>query len=41
MMYDEDMIAPMRQELAELGITETRTPEEVDRYLKDSRAPPW
>jgi putative YphP/YqiW family bacilliredoxin len=37
MMYDEDMIAPMRQELAELGITETRTPEEVDRYLKDSK----
>jgi len=37
MMYDEEMIAPMRQELAELGITETRTAEEVDRYLKDSK----
>jgi putative YphP/YqiW family bacilliredoxin len=37
MMYDEEMIAPMRRELADLGITETRTAEEVDRYLKDSK----
>jgi putative YphP/YqiW family bacilliredoxin len=28
-MYPEDMIAPMRAELANNGYTETRTPEEV------------
>ncbi len=33
MMYDEEMIAPMRQELTDLGFIETRTPQEVDRYL--------
>ncbi len=37
MMYDEEMIAPMREELTDLGITETRTADEVDRYLKDSK----
>jgi putative YphP/YqiW family bacilliredoxin len=34
MMCDEDMIAPMRQELTELGIQETRTPAEVDKVLE-------
>jgi putative YphP/YqiW family bacilliredoxin len=33
MMYDEEMIAPMRQELTSLGIQETRTPEAVDKAL--------
>ena len=33
MMYDEELIAPMRQELADLGIVETKTPEAVDQYL--------
>ncbi len=33
MMYDETMIAPMRRELTDLGITETRTATEVDNYL--------
>ena len=33
MMYDEELIAPMRQELADLGIVETKTPESVDQYL--------
>ena len=33
MMYDETLVAPMRQELTELGIVETRTPAEVDKYL--------
>ena len=33
MMYDEEMIAPMRQELADLGNVETKTPEAVDQYL--------
>ena len=28
-MYPEDLIAPMRQELANAGFTETKTPEEV------------
>jgi putative YphP/YqiW family bacilliredoxin len=34
MMYDEDMIAPMRQELTELGIQETRTPDAVEKVLE-------
>ena len=33
MMYDEELIAPMRQELADLGIVETKTPEAVDQFL--------
>jgi putative YphP/YqiW family bacilliredoxin len=33
MMYDEEMIAPMRQELTDLGIQETRTPDEVEQVL--------
>jgi putative YphP/YqiW family bacilliredoxin len=37
MMYDEEMIAPMRSELTELGIKETRTAAEVDKYLADSK----
>jgi len=32
-MYDEMMVAPMRQELTRLGIEETRTAEEVDAVL--------
>jgi putative YphP/YqiW family bacilliredoxin len=32
-MYDEMMVAPMRQELTRLGIQETRTAEEVDAVL--------
>ncbi len=37
MMYDETMIAPMRQELTDLGIVETRTAAEVDKFLADSK----
>ncbi len=33
MMYDEEMIAPMREELTALGIRETRTPEEVEAVI--------
>lgn len=33
MMYDEDMIAPMRQELTTLGIAEARTPDVVEQVL--------
>ena len=32
-MYDEMMVAPMRQELTRLGIQETRTAAEVDAVL--------
>ena len=32
-MYDERMVAPMRQELSSLGIQETRTAEQVDEVL--------
>jgi putative YphP/YqiW family bacilliredoxin len=33
MRYPEEFIGPMRQELAQLGVQETRTPEEVDALL--------
>ena len=36
-MYDERMIAPMRQELTRLGIEELRTADDVDAKLKDSK----
>ena len=32
-MYPEIMVMPMREELTRLGVTELRTPEEVDRAL--------
>ena len=32
-MYDERMVAPMREELTRLGIQETKTPQEVDAVL--------
>ena len=35
-MYDERLVAPMRQDLTRLGIKELRTAEEVDRDLKDA-----
>ena len=35
-MYDERMIAPMRQELTRLGVEELRTPEVVDAKIKDA-----
>jgi putative YphP/YqiW family bacilliredoxin len=37
MMYDETMVAPMREELTELGIKETRTPAEVDKFLANQK----
>lgn len=37
MMYDETLVAPMRQELTDLGIKETRTAAEVDKALADQR----
>jgi putative YphP/YqiW family bacilliredoxin len=33
MRYPEEFIGPMRQELTQLGVQETRTPEEVDSVL--------
>ena len=37
MPYDERFIAPMREELTRLGISEMRTADEVDATLKDAR----
>lgn len=36
-MYDERIVAPMRQELTKLGVQEMRTPDEVDAKLKDAK----
>jgi putative YphP/YqiW family bacilliredoxin len=36
-MYDERMVAPMRQELTRLGIEELRTAEQVDAKLKNAK----
>jgi putative YphP/YqiW family bacilliredoxin len=36
-MYDERLVAPMRQELTKLGVKELRTPEEVDQNLLDAK----
>jgi hypothetical protein len=36
-MYDERLVAPMRQELTRLGVKELRTPEEVDAQLADTK----
>ena len=36
-MYDERLVAPMRQDLTRLGIRELRTGEEVDHELKDAK----
>ena len=35
-MYDERLVAPMREELTRLGVEELRTPEDVDAKLKDA-----
>ena len=35
MMYDEEMIAPMRQELTALGIAEARTADVVEKTLAE------
>jgi putative YphP/YqiW family bacilliredoxin len=37
MMYDETMVAPMRSELTDLGIKETRSAAEVDQVLKEGK----
>jgi len=37
MMYDEMMVAPMRAELTDLGIRETRSAAEVDQVLKEGK----
>ncbi|HEX3867413.1 MAG TPA: BrxA/BrxB family bacilliredoxin [Gemmatimonadaceae bacterium] len=35
-MYDERLVAPMRQDLTRLGVEEMRTAEEVDAKLKNA-----
>jgi putative YphP/YqiW family bacilliredoxin len=37
MRYPEELIRPMREELTRLGIRETRTPEEVDAAISESK----
>jgi putative YphP/YqiW family bacilliredoxin len=37
-MYDPSMVQPMREEVTRLGVTELRTPEEVDAALKGDAA---
>lgn len=34
-MYPEELVAPMRTDLTEVGFMELRTPEQVDEHLKD------
>ena len=34
-MYDERLVTPMRQELTRLGVSELRTPDEVDRAVHE------
>jgi putative YphP/YqiW family bacilliredoxin len=36
-MYDERLVTPMREELTRLGVTEMRTPEEVDTQLANAK----
>jgi putative YphP/YqiW family bacilliredoxin len=36
-MYDERLVAPMRQELTRIGFREMRTADEVDATLKDAK----
>ena len=36
-MYPEFMIAPMRQELTQLGVRELRTAAEVDESIQDTQ----
>jgi bacilliredoxin len=36
-MYDERFVTPMRQELTQLGFTEMRSADEVDKTLHDSK----
>jgi len=36
-MYDERLVAPMREDLTRLGVEEMRTSEAVDAKLRDSR----
>lgn len=35
-MYPEELIAPMRADLVNAGFTETRTPEDVEKYIKNT-----
>ena len=35
-MYDAELVQPMRDEVTRLGVTELRTPEDVDQTMKES-----
>ncbi len=36
-MYPEELVAPMRADLTEIGFEELRTPHQVDEHLKDHK----
>jgi len=36
-MYDEQLIAPMRRELSDLGIAESRSAADVDKFLSEEK----
>ena len=36
-MYPEQLVAPMRTDLTSAGFTELKTPEDVDKHLKDHK----
>lgn len=36
-MYPEELVAPMRTELTQVGFEEFKTPEDVDNHLKDHK----
>jgi putative YphP/YqiW family bacilliredoxin len=36
-LYDERLVAPMREDLTSVGFRELRTPEEVDTALRDAK----
>ena len=36
-MYPEELVAPMRQDLTQLGFVEYKTPEEVDSHFKNHK----
>lgn len=39
MMYDEEFIEPMRQELVDAGFIETKTPEAVEQEIENAEGP--
>jgi putative YphP/YqiW family bacilliredoxin len=40
-MYPEDLIAPMRHDLAQAGFTETKTAQEVEDFILNKKGTTW